>query len=403
MSYIARQNTPSDQDRFSRIPLSEPTQTGREWDYVRDCLETNWLSSAGPYVSRLEALVADRLGVTHAVATSSGTAALHVALQVADVGSGDEVLVPSLTFMASINAIRYLGACPVLIGPDADTGQMSVDSLERFIESHCSVIHGSLVNASSGRRVKAVMPVHILGHPCDMDTLLKLAQEYGISVVEDACEALGARYKGREIGSFGHIACFSFNGNKIVTAGAGGMIVTNRTDWGTRAKHLTTQAKEDGVEFVHTEVGYNYRLSNIHAAIGCAQIESLDERIVTKRRLSERYLTGLADIDGITPLREASWATGNAWLTAVRVDPERYGRSSRDLQHLLQELGIESRPLWQPAHLSPAGKGLRSFECDAADALYESVLCLPSSVSLSDEDQDRVIDAIASAANGVQL
>jgi perosamine synthetase len=398
MISTAQQNTRSEAPVTDRIPLSEPVQTGREWELVRDCLETNWLSTAGPYVSRLEAMVADRLGVTHAVATSSGTAALHVALEVAGVLPDDEVLAPSLTFIASINAIRYAGAHPVLIGSDLGTAQLSVNHVESFVRTRCRKVDGVLYNTSTGRRVAAMMPVHILGHPCDMAPLLELAEENGLVVVEDACEALGAQYKGRDIGSFGHIACFSFNGNKTITAGAGGMIVTNRTEWGQRARHLTTQAKQEGPEFIHTEVGYNYRLSNLHAAIGCAQFDALDSYIAKKRAIANQYHRALSVLPGIRPIEEAAWATSTCWLSAFRIDEVASGKTSRELQEALNVAGIESRPLWQPGHLSSVYGDVESFRCESSTRLYDEVLCLPSSVSLTREQQDRVIAAIERTA-----
>ena len=396
MISIAQPNTQSEQLAIGRIPLSEPTLTGREWEYVRECLETNWLSTAGPFVSRLETMVADRLGVTSAIATSCGTSALHVALQVAGVQPGHEVIAPSLTFIASINAIRYAGAFPILIGSETDTAQLSIESCAEFVRTRCTQRNGKLVNLRTGRRVSAIMPVHILGHPCDLDPLLELALENNLAVVEDACEALGARYKEREIGSRGDITCFSFNGNKTITAGAGGMIVTDRPEWGERARHLTTQAKEDGPEFIHNEIGFNYRQSNLHAAVGCAQFEALDEYIGKKRRIAARYSSELR-IDGLSHLEEATWAYRTAWLSAIRINEKRFGMSSRDLQSVLRLSGIESRPLWQPAHASKPHRDAEVFECCASETLYHEVLCLPSSVGLTDDEQGRVIESIEEA------
>src|SRR6476619_7426048 len=267
------------------IPLSVPELGGNEWLYVKECLDTNWVSSAGPFVDRFERMVAAVSGDRFAVATASGTAALHLALLVAGIESDDEVIVSSLTFVAPVNAIRYVGAWPVFIDAEPNHWQMDPQKVADFLTNQCIWANGQLRNKSTGRRVKAILPVHILGHPCDMDPIVQIARKFELVVIEDATEALGARYKSRPVGKPGDVACFSFNGNKIITTGGGGMIVTDNERWAEKAKYLSTQAKDDPIEYIHDEIGYNYRLTNIQAALGVAQIELLDKHIAAKRNI----------------------------------------------------------------------------------------------------------------------
>jgi len=379
------------------IPLSVPEIRGNEWKYLKECLDTNWLSSAGPFVGRFEGMVSEFVGANHGIATSSGTAALHIALLVAGVQPDDEVLVSTLTFIAPANTVRYVGAWPVFIDAEPAHWQMDVDKLVDFIESRCVWTNGNLVNKSTGRRIKAILPVHILGHPCDMDPIMEVAGKYNLVVVEDATEALGARYRGKSVAHLGHIGCLSFNGNKMISTGAGGMIVTDNQEWAKRARYLTTQAKDDGEEYIHNEIGYNYRLSSIQAAVGCAQVEVLDEYVATKRGIAGTYGDALGKIPGITDLAEATWADSANWLYTVAIDAKKYGMTSRALMERLRESGIQSRPLWQPLHLSTAHAGAYAHECTVAERLWHDGLSLPSSVGLTKEDQARVIQALTLA------
>jgi perosamine synthetase len=289
------------------IPLSVPALRGNEWKYVKECLDSNWVSSAGPFVGRFERMVAGFVGTKYAVSTQNGTAALHVALLVAGIQPEDEVLVSTLTFIAPANAVRYCGAWPVLIDAEPTYWQMDPQRVIDFLERDCDCASGRLRNRATGRRVRAILPVHILGHPVDMDPILELAARYRLLVIEDASESLGVKYKGQMTGSLGDMACFSFNGNKIATTGGGGMIVTNNEEWARKARHLTTQAKVDEIEYVHDQVGYNYRLTNIQAALGCAQLEQLPGFISAKRHIAELYLDHLSRRPGIIPLKEPPW------------------------------------------------------------------------------------------------
>jgi perosamine synthetase len=377
------------------IPLSAPELRGNEWKYVKDCLDTGWVSSVGEYVGRFEQMIARRVGVQSAVATSSGTSALHIALLVSGVRPDDEVLVSTLTFIAPVNAIRYVGAWPVLMDAEPQFWQIDPQKLSDFLKNNCRVANGELLNRRSGRRIKAILPVHILGHPADMDPIVAMAQEFGLVVIEDASECLGTKYRGRTVGMLGDIACFSFNGNKVVTTGGGGAIVTSNSEWAARAKYLSTQAKDDPVEFVHGAVGYNYRLTNIQAAIGCAQLEMLDEYIAKKRKIAAHYELGLREIPGIRVMPQAAWAESIFWLYTILVDDKQFGMSARSLVEALNARGIQSRPLWQPMHRSPVHGGLEASPCEIADWLYACAISLPSSVGLSQSDQQYVIESVA--------
>jgi perosamine synthetase len=384
-------------DEPKMIPLCVPEIRGNEWEYVKECFDTNWVSSAGAFVDRFQTDVAERVGAGHAVAVVNGTAALHLALRCAGVGPGDEVLVSTLTFIAPANAVRYLGATPLFVDAEPDHWQMDVELVADFLERGCERRGGELVNRSSGRPVRAIVPVHILGHPVDLDPLLELAERFDLAVIEDASESLGATYKGRSVGALGDAGCFSFNGNKLITTGGGGMLVSNDTELCERARYLSTQAKDDPLEYIHETVGYNYRLTNVQAAMGCAQLEQLDDYVAAKRAISARYREAFAEIDGIEPMQEASWATSAEWLFTVRIDPARVGLDRRGMYELLAAEKIQARPLWQPMHLSPAHAGSQVLGGEVAHRLQQECLSLPCSVGLAPDDQARVIDTIRQA------
>jgi perosamine synthetase len=378
------------------IPLSIPTLRGNEWKYIKECLDTGWVSSVGPFVEQFEKKVAEFVNAGFGVATMNGTAALHIALQVAGVEPGDEVLVSTLTFIAPVNAIRYIGAFPVFIDAEPSYWQMDPQGVQDFLKKECQRRNGALYNRKTGRRVRAILPVHILGHPVDLDPIQELARLYELPVVEDATESLGASYRGKMVGNLGEIACFSFNGNKIITTGGGGMIVTNNEKWARRAKHLTTQAKDDPLEYVHSEIGYNYRLTNLLAAMGCAQMEQLTEFVSTKRRIASTYSKVLDGVPGITPMSEATWANSTFWLYTVLVDREKFGIDSRTLLRKLERCNIQTRPLWQPTHRSKAFVDCGSFDCPVADRLNAEALSLPSSVGITEDDIQYVLEVLTS-------
>ena len=376
------------------VPLCVPEIRGNEWKYIKECLDTNFVSSVGAYVERFERDIAARVGTRYAIAAVNGTAALHIALLVAGVQPDDEVLVSTLTFIAPVNAIRYVGAHPVFVDAEPDYWQMDTHKAIEFLERECRWTDGELHDIATGRRVKAIVPVDILGHPVDMDPLVAIARKYNLAIVEDATESLGAKYKTRNAGQLGEIACLSFNGNKLITTGGGGMIVTDDEAMARRAKYLTTQAKDDPLEFVHGAVGYNYRLTNIQAALGVAQLEKLDEYIGLKRRIAETYVEAFRDVPGIAPMREAEWAFSVFWMFTALIDATQFGMDSRALLRHLGANKIQTRPLWQPAHQSPAQRGMRATDCTVAERLNRDAISLPCSIGLIPDQQKRVIEAI---------
>ncbi|MEO1448889.1 MAG: LegC family aminotransferase, partial [Bacteroidota bacterium] len=302
------------------IPLSEPSLDGQSWRYVKDCLETGWVSSAGPFISKFEQQVAAYTGARHAIATINGTAALHISLLVAEVKPGDLVLTSNLTFVASVNAIRYVGADPVLVDVDEATWQLDLDLLERFLSESCQLRDNTCYHMESGRRVAAIMPVHVLGNMGDMHRLQQLADQYKLPIVEDAAEAMGSRFKGQHAGTFGNLGCLSFNGNKVITTGGGGMILTDDDELARRARHLTTQAKTQPEEYFHDEVGYNYRMPNLLAAVGLAQMEQIGRILRIKRYLAHRYQKLLTAAHPKVRFQQVlPEVTPNNWLQTVRI------------------------------------------------------------------------------------
>jgi len=376
------------------IPNAVPYLGGNEWQYLKECLDTNWVSSAGPFVNRFEAEVAAYVGAAHAVATVNGTAALHVALLLAGIGPGDEVLVPALTFIATANAIKYCGGAPVFMDSDPRSWAMDPAKVADFLTRECRVEHGRVVNRATGKTVKAILPVHLYGHPADLDPLLELCERFPLVLVEDAAEALGAKYKGRRVGAHGLLGCLSFNGNKIITAGGGGMILTGNPALAERARHLTTQARDEGFEFVHREVGFNYRLTNIQAAVGLAQLEQLDRFVEAKRATARAYAEALGRLGGAEPLGEAPWAFSTFWMYSVLLDPASYGDVRRLIAAASAE-GIGLRPLWRPLHRQPVFAGSQAYRVEVADGLWARGVLLPCSVGITPEERERVVDFLA--------
>lgn len=376
------------------IPLCIPEIRGNERLYIEDCFNKNWISSVGKYVERFEHSVAEYLGVRYAVACVNGTVALHIALLVSGIQSGDEVLVPALTFVAPANAIRYVGAWPVFIDVSSDTWQMDPQRVIEFLSKGCYSRNGRLINKHTKRIIRGILPVHILGHPVDMDPILDIARRFNLAVIEDATESLGAVYKGLKIGTLGDITCFSFNGNKIITTGNGGMIVTNNKQWANKARYLINQAKDNPLEYIHNEIGYNYRLSNINAALGVAQMEKLDEYIAAKLKIAARYNEGLSNISGIVLPVNAKWAESTFWLYTILIDRKSYGSDSRSLLRKLSRMGIDCRCFWHPIHTLRPFRQCYAYNINVANRLYRDGLSLPSSVGLLPREQNFVIESI---------
>ena len=374
------------------IPLSEPFISGNEWKYIKDCLDTGWVSTVGTYVTRFEEAIANYIGTKHAVATVNGTSALHVSLIICGVQSDDEVIVPTLTFISPVNVIRYCNAYPVFMDCNESTLCIDVQKVVDFIRNECEQrSDGYAYNKDSNRRVKAVIPVHVFGHPTDMDMLIEVCEKNNIDIIEDATESLGSEYKGKKTGSFGKAGCFSFNGNKIITTGGGGMIVTNDEELANKIRHLTTQAKKDPFEYDHDEIGYNYRLNNIQAAMGVAQMERIEEFVQIKRGNAELYKELLADIEGLELLQEAEWAKNNYWLFTIRVQKE---HKAPLIEYLLSK-NIQVRPIWKLINSLPMYSGFQSYKIDNTDDAYESCVSLPSSVNLKQTEIENVTNVIA--------
>lgn len=371
------------------ILLSAPNIAGNEWKYVKDCLDTGWVSSVGAYVTQFENMVAKFAGARYGIAAVNGTAALHISLMLAGVKRGDYVIVPNITFIASVNAISYAGAKPILMDINPDTWQMDLDLLEKFLQEETDIVRDRCILKSNKKTVRAIMPVHVLGNMCDMDRLMALSREYQLMVVEDATEALGSYYKGQHAGSFGKFGCFSFNGNKIVTTGGGGVIVTDDEVLAKKAKHLTTQAKSHPIEYIHDEIGYNYRLVNLLAAVGVAQMELLPGFIQRKKEIDAFYKKELGGLGDITFQQVTDKIDHNCWLFTFKAS-----RQKEILDHLLKN-DIQARPFWMPMNrLRMFEKSIYYSDIDRAGHIYSTCLSIPCSTFLTDEDLQIVATSI---------
>jgi perosamine synthetase len=373
------------------IPLSLPNISGNEWKYVKDCLDTGWISSVGAYVTQFEQMVAKQAGAKYGIAAVNGTAAIHIALELAGVEQGDYVIVPNITFIASSNAVKYTGADPIFMDVHPDTWQMDLDLLEQFLKNETYYKHNRCYLKKNDRIVKAILPVHVLGNMCDMERLMALANKHCLTVVEDSTEALGSYYKGKHAGTFGTFGTFSFNGNKIISTGGGGVIVTDDETLAKKAKHITTQAKVDPFEYDHDEIGYNYRLVNLLAAVGVAQMEQLPAFLERKIVVDARYR---AEIEGLNDFRfqvVGKDVQPNNWLQTMQTKHQK-----ALIQHLLKH-DIQCRPFWVPMNkLRMFGNDIYYTVQNNAENIYQTCLSIPSSTGLTDADQSTVIQTICS-------
>lgn len=361
------------------IPLHEPKFIGNEKKYLNDCIDSTFVSSVGKYVDQFEERFAEYVGSKYAIAAMNGTAALHIALILADVEYGDEVITQPLTFVATCNAICYCGAKPIFVDVDLDTMGMSPESLRNFLETYCEVKDGKCINKTTNRIIKACVPMHTFGHPCKIDEIVEICDEWHIVVVEDAAESLGSYYKGKHTGTFGKIGTFSFNGNKIITSGGGGVLVTDDEELAKKAKHLTTTAKvPHAYEYVHNEVGYNYRLPNINAALLVAQLEQLDKFLKSKRDLATNYKYFFTNED-MNFIEEPKNSKSNYWLQAVLLN----GKVQRDeFLAFTNKNGVMTRPIWRLMNELEMFKNCQKTDLKNAKYLEERVVNIPSSVSL---------------------
>ena len=370
----------------TQISLSFPVFDGNENLYTQQAISSGNIATFGQFIDRFESKLSKRLKTHQAVALNSGTSALHLGMVLLGIGSGDEVICQSFTFCASANPIIYLGANPIFVDSEKDTWNICPQILEETI----------LNRISKGKKPKAIVVVHLFGMPAKMKEILEISTKYNIPVLEDAAEAIGSKYQGRPCGTFGQIGVFSFNGNKIITAGGGGALISNDTSFIQQAKHLSTQAREDLPYYHHLEIGYNYKMNNLSAAVGLAQLEQLDFCVKSRRTVNERYRKLLKGFPGIEFQTESKNSVSNYWLTSILVDKEKTGFSNDQLKTALMKKGIESRFLWKPLHTQPVFNRTPYYGGSLAEILFQNGLCLPSSVDLTLQDQEMVVEVIHS-------
>jgi dTDP-4-amino-4,6-dideoxygalactose transaminase len=358
--------------------------SGEELKLIQEAFEANWIAPAGPDITAFENEMAEYVGIEHAVALSSGTAAIHLGLEILDVQAGDEVIISNLTFIGSVNPVMYLGAKPVFIDSETESWNMNPLLLEEFLAKR----------AKSNKIPKSLILVHLYGQSADTDTISAICEKYGVALLEDSAEALGTSYKGKHSSSDARIAAFSFNGNKIITTSGGGMLVTSDSSIAERVRYLSTQARQPGPHYEHTEIGYNYRLSNILAAIGRGQLRILPERIKRKRQIFQYYQDNLSQFPGIGFMPEADWGQATRWLSVITVDREQFGTSPEDIRIALEAENIESRPVWKPMHMQPVFAKNEFIGNAVSENLFVTGLCLPSGTALSDEQLERIVSII---------
>ena len=365
-----------------RIYLSPPHMSGKEVELIKDAFDSNWIAPLGPHVDGFEQEMTGYLGISHAVALNTGTAALHLALKLVGVKDGDTVLCPSLTFSASANVILYENATPVFLDVHPNSWTLNPEALEIAIKKY---------------QPKTLIAVDIYGQSADYNVILALCEKHDVVIIEDAAEALGAEYKGKKCGAFGQMGVLSFNGNKIITTSGGGMLVSDNKDLVEKARFFATQAREPEIHYEHKELGYNYRMSNLLAAVGRGQLQVLDERVQVRRRIFQHYFDALSGIDGIEFMPEADYCRSTRWLSTLTIDPSITGVNRTQIIKALERENIEARPVWKPMHLQPLYKGCEYVtvgKTDVSHRLFENGLCLPSGSNLSNNDQNRIIDII---------
>ncbi|MFJ8234247.1 aminotransferase class I/II-fold pyridoxal phosphate-dependent enzyme [Ureibacillus sp. NPDC094379] len=378
-----------------RILLSSPHMGGGEQKYIQEAFETNWIAPLGANVNGFEEELASYVGTKAASATSAGTAAIHLALDLLGVGAGDIVFCSTLTFIASANPILYLGANPVFIDSEETTWNMSPQALERALKEA----------KEEGLLPKAVIIVNLYGQSARMDELLSICDAYGVPVVEDAAESLGSTYKGKKSGTFGKLGIYSFNGNKIITTSGGGMLISDDEEMIKRSRYLATQARDAAKHYQHSVVGYNYRMSNIVAGIGRGQLEVLEERVAQKRAIFDRYEEELSSIDGLKMMPELEGTFSNRWLSTMTLDPTKISITPYELIDVLDKENIEARPVWKPLHLQPLFENCKFYPHNenniVSEKLFAQGICLPSDTKMSVEEQNRVIEVIITTLNSV--
>jgi perosamine synthetase len=380
---------------MSRIPLSVPSIKGNEWKYLKECLDTEWISSAGKYVDLFEKNISEYTGSKYAIACVNGTSAIQISLHLAGVCPGDEVIVPTLTFIAPVNAIAYNGATPIFM--DADKYyNIDIEKTIHFINNETYFKSGFSYNKSTKNKISAIIPVHVWGNGCLLDELVAICKERNIQIVEDASESLGTfysqgKYSGKHTGTVGDFGCISFNGNKIISTGGGGMILTDNSSLAEKAKYLTTQAKDDEIKYIHNSIGYNFRLTNIQAALGVAQLEKLPEFLDIKKEIFKYYMESINVIEGLSIADVPSYCQNNHWLNLLQIEKEIY---NSDIDHIFSKFeknGIQTRPVWFLNHMQIPYKNCQNYKIENAKNLIENSLCIPSSTNLKKENIDSLV------------
>jgi len=371
------------------IPLSTPNISGKEWEYVKECFDTNWVSSAGSYVNKFEEVIQDYTGSKHAIAIVNGTSALHLSLKASGVDCNDYVITTNITFIASVNAIKYLGANPILVDIDPNTWQMDLDLVENFLETETETVDGKCTLKKDQRRIKAILPIHVLGNMGDMSRLIQICEKYHLALVEDAAEALGSFLNGKHAGTFGVCSALSFNGNKILTTGGGGMILTDDDTIATSVKHISNQAKTSALEYIHDEIGYNYRMVNVLAAMGVAQMENLELFLKRKTEIDQHYKDALKNIGGITFQQIEDEVSTNNWLFTIQLS------RANELGEYLRSNDIECRSLWHPINTLPMYKDdLFVQSNNHSGHIHKTCLSIPCSTNITDEQLETVSASI---------
>jgi dTDP-4-amino-4,6-dideoxygalactose transaminase len=373
-----------------RIFLSPPHMSGRELQLIAEAFESNYIAPLGPQVDAFEQEFAAKTKIPYTLALASGTAALHLALHQLGIGPGEEVLASTLTFIGSVSPVVYLGATPVFVDADQATWNMNPEILADEVERR----------AKKGCLPKAVLPTDLYGQCADLDRILEICRPYEIPVIADAAEAVGATYKGRSAGAGAKAAVFSFNGNKIITTSGGGMLASADAGFIDRARFFSQQARDPAPHYEHSKIGFNFRMSNVLAAIGRAQLEVLDERVKAKHLIFKKYQEHLLDVDGIEFMPEAAYGTSNRWLTVILITPEKFGADRETIRLALEAENIEARPVWKPMHLQPVFRGLECIGGEVAEDLFRRGLCLPSGTAMTDEDLNRIATTILSCRQG---
>lgn len=379
------------------VPLSVPNLKGNELDYVSDAVRQEWVSTGGGYIKRFEQSVQSYVGTEDAVALQSGTAGLHLSLEMCGVERGDEVIVPTLTFIAAVNPVRYLGAEPVFMDCD-DSLCIDPDKLEQFCATECSLQGDKLINKTTGKHIKALIIVHVFGNLAEMERLLDMARTYHLKVVEDATEAIGSyfkqgKYQGKHAGTLADFGVYSFNGNKIITTGGGGMVVSRHPEQLRKLRYLSTQAKDDELYYIHDNVGYNYRMTNLQGALGLAQMEQLEDFIKIKKQNYDQYKVAIENIAGLTLLPFRSDIRANHWFYSLVIG-EDYPKSRDQLLRHLSEKGVQTRPIWGLIHEQKPYRNNQAYQIDKAKEYYKKVLNLPCSTNLTFDQIDQVIDCL---------